>query len=131
MSVVENMKDLADLAKSTGQIELYKQISEAEDAVREIAREKRRLEDRVEELERAMRFREETVFKAPFYYLKVGDQTPYCPRCWEKDTQAVHVVVNWHDSSGIQWHCPDCKSIYTIRAPEQRRYQIEPSSPWG
>jgi hypothetical protein len=79
MGVVENLKDAADLLRKAGQIELYKQISAAEDEVRELAREKRRIEDRVEELERALRFKEETVFKAPFYYLKQGDQTPYCP----------------------------------------------------
>src|SRR4029077_5372447 len=96
MGVVENLKDAADLVKKAGQIELYKKISAAEDEVRELTREKRRLEDRVEELERALRFKEETGFRAPFYYLKEGgDQTPYCPRCWEKDKRAVHVVLQF------------------------------------
>jgi hypothetical protein len=126
MSVVENMKNLADQAKSTGQIELYKQLSEAEDAVREIARDKLRLQDRVEELERALRFKEEVVFKRPFYYLKQGDQTPYCPRCWEKDKQAVHVVVIWSEQGETRFDCPDCKSAYKVGSyRSQSHSQIE------
>ena len=93
MGVLENLKDVADLVKKAGEIELYKKISAAEDEVRELTREKRRLEDKVEELERAFRFQQEVVFKAPFYYLKEGDQTPYCPRCLEKDKHPIHLVL--------------------------------------
>lgn len=130
MGVVENLKDLADLVKKAGQIELYKQISAAEDEVREIAREKRRLEDRLEELERALRFKEATIFKAPFYYLKQGDQTPFCPRCWEKDRHAVHVVLSWEEDGIAQWHCPDCKNTFEIRSGQRQRYQFLPDE-WG
>jgi hypothetical protein len=126
MGVVENLKDAADLVRKAGQMELYKQLSAAEDEVREIAREKRRLEDRVEELNRALAFKEEVVFKAPLYYPKQGDQTPYCARCWEKDRHAVHVIVNWNDEAGIQWHCPDCKTNYTIRSGQARHQQFDP-----
>jgi hypothetical protein len=126
MGVLDNLKDAAKVLRENDQTELYNKVSAAEDEVRDILREKRRLEDKVEELERGMRFKEETVFKPPFYYLKQGDQTPYCPRCWEKDRQAVHVQVNWHDDAGIQWGCPDCKTNYTIRAEHRRRHQIEP-----
>jgi hypothetical protein len=64
MGVVENLKNVADLVKKAGEIDLYKKISAAEDEVRELTRDKRRLEDKVEELERTLRSKE---FKAPFY----------------------------------------------------------------
>jgi hypothetical protein len=127
MGVVENLKDVAELVKKAGEIELYKQISAAEDEVREIAREKRRLEDRVQELEHALLFKDETEFKAPFYYLKQGDQTPYCPRCWEKDRHAIHVVFIFDNRERTRWDCPACKEIYLIEKPgATRQHQIQP-----
>ena len=110
MGVLENLKDVADLVKKAGEIELYKKISAAEDEVRELTREKRRLEDKVEELERAFRFQQEVVFKAPFYYLKEGDQTPYCPRCLEKDKHPIHLVLK---PTG-QHICPDCDKSFRL-----------------
>jgi hypothetical protein len=117
MGVVENLRDAADLLRKAGQIELYKQISAAEDEVRELTRDKRRLEDRVEELERALRFKEETTFKAPFYYLREGDQTPYCAHCWEKEKIAIHVVFKFDNQESTRWDCPACKHMYLIDRP--------------
>jgi hypothetical protein len=133
MGVVENLKDAADLLRKAGQIELYKQISAAEDEVRELAREKRRIEDRVEELERALRFKEETVFKAPFYYLKQGDQTPYCPHCWEKHRQAVHAIFGSENDTAAYWQCPACKQQYRIeKSGGGRQHQVLPrTGPWS
>ena len=124
MGVVENLKDAAELLRKAGQIDLYKKIAAAEDEVRELTREKRRLEDQVEEMQRAQRFVQETEFKAPFYYLKEGDQTPYCPRCWEKDKHAVHVVIIFDNNDRTRWDCPACKQYYLIDksgAGESRR----------
>jgi hypothetical protein len=122
MGVVENLKDIADLVKKAGEVDLYKKISAAEDEVRELTRDKRRLEDRVEELDRALRFKEETVFKAPFYFLKEGEQTPYCAHCWEKSKQAVHVVFQFDNEERTRWDCPGCKQMYLIEKPGRSRY---------
>ena len=121
MGVVENLKEIADLVKKAGEIDLYKKISAAEDEVREVTREKRRLEDRLEELERALRFKEETVFKAPFCYLKEGDQTPYCPHCVEKSGHAIHVVLQFDRPEGTRWDCPACKQLYLFEKPGLNR----------
>jgi rubrerythrin len=107
MGVVENLKDLAELAQKVGQIELQKKILEAEDQVREVTQEKRRLEDRVEELERALKLKNTMKFKAPFYYQE-GDEVPFCPACYEKDGRAVHVVKN----DDAEWYCNVCKTFY-------------------
>jgi hypothetical protein len=125
MSVLENMKAMAELAQKVGQIELYKQIGQAEDEVRELTREKRRLEDKVEELERAMRFREQLEFMPPFYARKQGDTTPYCARCFEKPIpHAVHVVFKFTEYDLTRWECPECKYVYDIRVGG--RWQSQP-----
>ena len=133
MGVADDLKDAAELLRRAGQAELYNKISAVEDEVRELLRGKRRLEDRVEELEKALRFKEETVFKAPFYYLKQGDQTPYCAPCWEKDKRAVHVVFKSENDSASYWACLASKQDYRIEkggAPQQ--HQILPRvGPWN
>jgi hypothetical protein len=109
MGVVENLKDVADLVKKAGEIELYKKISAAEDEVRELTREKRRLEDRVEELERALKLKNTMKFKAPLYYQE-GDEVPFCPACYEKDGRAVHVVKN----DDAEWYCTSARPSTTV-----------------
>jgi hypothetical protein len=95
--------------------------------VRELTRDKRRLEDKVEELGRALRFQQEVVFNAPFYYLKEGDQTPYCPSCWEgKEKLPVHLVLIFGEEGGRRrWDCPVCKNMFMV-GKETRQGRLGP-----
>jgi hypothetical protein len=132
MGTADNLKEAAELLQNAGQIELYKKVSAAEDEVRELTREKRRLEDRVEELQHALRFRDELVFDAPFYFSKNSDKTPYCAHCWEKDRRAVHAILQFREEDLTRWACPACKTTYDIRPEHRRQHQISPSGwQWG
>jgi len=106
MGVLENLKDVAELAQKVGQLDLYKKILQAEDEVRELTQEKRRLEDKVEELDRSLKLRNAMKFSAPLYY-QDGDKIPFCAVCYEKDGRPVHVVMN--DGA---WYCNVCKIFY-------------------
>src|SRR5258708_19138291 len=90
MGAAEYVKDVAEFVKKFNDIELNRRILKLEEEVIDLTREKRRADEKVEELERALRFRGELVFKEPFYYLE-GDSTPYCPACWEAKRSAVHL----------------------------------------
>src|SRR5579862_1756398 len=98
MGVVENMKEMADLIKKLGDIELNRKILTLETEVLDLTRDKRRLEEKVEELEKTMKLKKDLYFSEPFYWVK-GDATPYCPSCWEAKASAVHVVFG-HDRAG-------------------------------
>lgn len=111
MGVVENMKDVADLIKKLGDIELNRRILNLENEVLDLAREKRRAEDKVEELQRALKFSKELIFKDP-YYRVVGDPTPYCPACWNTKRLAARIVTVTHPMLSSQKVCPSCKQIY-------------------
>jgi hypothetical protein len=50
MGVVENMKDVAELIKKLGDIGLNRRILNLENEVLDLAREKRRADEKVEEL---------------------------------------------------------------------------------
>ena len=107
MGVVENLKDIGELAQKVGQIELYKKILQAEDEVRDLTRTKRSLEDKVEELEQTLKIRKSMTFKPPFYYLD-GDEIPFCPTCHEKDQRTLHLLKQ----DETDWFCNVCKNFY-------------------
>jgi hypothetical protein len=92
MGLLENMKEVADLIKKAGDIDLYRKIVESEGEVMELTREKRMLEDRVRELEKLLALQKQMIFKPPFYWQE-GHETPYCPACWEARKMAVHLTL--------------------------------------
>ncbi len=116
MSVVDDVGKIAGLIKKIGDVELYKQILTLETEVMELTREKRLADEKVEELERALKFKENLSFDAPFCWLK-GDSTPYCAGCWEEKHKAVHVVLYNENSHGAFFNCPVCKHQYDVRPP--------------
>lgn len=52
--------------------------------------------------------------RAPFYYLP-DDPDPYCPRCVEADSRAIHVIKTAEIAGGRRiWECPACKCRLVI-----------------
>ena len=111
MGIIENAKDLADLIKKAGDTELYRKIVELEGEVVELTREKRGLEDKVAELERTLATHKQMQFKEPFYFQE-GDNTPYCPACWENRKKPVHVTFIFDNPERTRWDCPVCQHHY-------------------
>jgi hypothetical protein len=97
-------------------IDLNRKLVALEGEVLDLTRDNRRLESKVEELEIALRLKKALEFKEPFYWLE-GDNTPYCPACWEKTHQAVHVVKAWSEEGRTGWDCPCCKNRIAVGAP--------------
>lgn len=106
MSVVENVKEIADLIKKAGDVELYRRIVNLEGEVLDLTRRNRELENMIEELQRTLNVSKKLCFRAPFYWAQ-GDGVPYCPRCWEEKQKTIHA----HSSvQGSTWYqCPVCQ----------------------
>jgi hypothetical protein len=51
------------------------------------------------------------------FYFKIGDSTPFCPRCWEVNSLCVHVSPEvWDSKTGYYLReCPECESRYKTR----------------
>lgn len=132
MGLMENMKDIADLIKKAGDIDLYRKIVESEGEVIELTRQKRQLEERVIELEKTLALQKQMRFTEPFYYQE-GDKTPYCPACWESNKKAIHVEFVFDNSERTRWDCPVCKHEYLIEKDQGRapRGRPGPSGPQG
>lgn len=109
MGVVENVKDIAEVIKKIGDIELNRKILTLETEVLDLTRDKRRADEKVEQLERALQFKEKLTFRTPYYYAD-GDPAPYCPGCWDSKRIAVHVVTHPMNLGNNQ--CPSCGHVY-------------------
>jgi DNA integrity scanning protein DisA with diadenylate cyclase activity len=117
MSILDNVKEVADLVKKVGDVELYRKIVELEGEVVELTRSKRALELKVEELEGLLSFSKKLMFKNHFYFAE-GDEVPYCARCWELRKQAVHLFVEpWSVAGqrlgGHRYSC-SCGAIFVL-----------------
>jgi hypothetical protein len=91
MGVVDNVKDIADLVKKIGDIELYKKILALEEEVMDLTRDKRRADDRIEELERTLNIRQDIIFRDGEYFLTRNgrEEGPFCSLCWDRDGKLI------------------------------------------
>lgn len=107
MSILSNAKDVVEIVKKLGDIELYRKIVELEGDIVELTREKRALEEENQQLKRSLEFSKNLVFKRGFYYAE-GDPRPFCPRCWEVDRIAVHMTAMDVDGEDY-YRCANCR----------------------
>jgi hypothetical protein len=111
MGILDEMKEVADLVKKIGDIDLYRRINKLEGEVIDLTRDKRHAEEKVQELERALKFNKELSLKNGFYWLQ-GDDNPFCVGCWDAKRMAVHVKRLAFLKDGNRYECPHCKTLY-------------------
>jgi|SRR5712664_20323 len=114
MGVLDEMKEIGDLIKKAGDIDLYRRIVKLEGEVTDLTREKRRAEERIEEQERALKFSKVLVLKDGFYWAE-GDNTAFCTACWDAKHLAVHVTRLPLPVGNCRFQCPHCKALYALR----------------
>jgi uncharacterized protein YbaR (Trm112 family) len=114
MGAVENIKEVADLVKKFNDIDLNRRILTLENEVLDLSRDKRRADEKIAELEKALKFNSELVFRDSHYWL-AGDREPYCSGCWESKRLAIHLNRSRADGLGPVMQCPACKHNYPIR----------------
>jgi len=116
MSALPGYKEIVDLIKKGATFEAQEKIMELRGACLELEDENQTLKRRIKELENSLRFKEVLAFKAPFYFAP-NDPQPYCPRCWEKDSIAIHVGPEFLHQ--VKFHyareCPQCKAEFKTK----------------
>lgn len=110
MSIISDAKEIADLIKKLGDVELYRKIVELEGQIIELTQQNRLLQGQIEELEKALELKEKMRWKKPFYFME-GDSDPYCPQCWEADGLAIHLKDIGRVHAGHRWDCPKCNTM--------------------
>jgi thymidine phosphorylase len=111
MGIIENAKEVADLVKRIGDIDLYRKIIELEGEIIELTRQNRNQQEEIEELKKLVNKKQDMKFVKPFYYID-GDHQPFCPKCWEVNALSVHLTGPVYVTSGPRYDCPNCKSFF-------------------
>jgi hypothetical protein len=114
MSVADNVREVGDLVRRFNDIDLNRRILKLEDEVLELSRDKRRADERIEELERALRFGKELALRDGLYWLE-GDDTPFCTGCWDAERLAIRLKRLPLAERGHRLECPHCKTLYSHR----------------
>jgi hypothetical protein len=115
MGAAEYVKDVAECVKKFNDIELNRRILKLEEEVIDLTRDKRRADDKIDELERALRFSKELVLREGFYWAD-GDSTGFCTACWDAKHLAVHVTRLPLPVGNCRYQCPYCKALYAMRS---------------
>ncbi len=110
MSIIENVKEIANLARKLDDVDLYRRILALEQEVFELNEENRSLKERISNLENIEDITSKMIFKSPFWYME-GDKVPYCPRCWENDKRTIHLV----EIPAHGYECPQCNQRIVIK----------------
>lgn len=125
MSTLENVKEIADIVKKLGNIELYRKIVELEGEVIELTRENHTLTEK-------LRFRnDEFEFKNPFHYQKAHPDRPLCAKCFAKEKIGQMSEPYEGANRGLWRRCLVCDNSVKV---EQRLYRDAPPprvGPWG
>ncbi|MCA7014173.1 hypothetical protein LF934_16180 [Dickeya dadantii] len=71
-------------------------------------------EEEIQSLKAQLEGKNKLLFDGKIYWLE-GDETPYCTKCYEKDTLAFHLsFANASPSWGTSehWYCRNCNATY-------------------
>jgi hypothetical protein len=115
--VIKKVREVGELVKQFNDIPLNRRILELENEVIDLAREKRRADQEIEELRDRLSFKGRLDFRPPFYFLE-GDETAFCPKCWEgKERLASHLVFQ-DGTYAKRWNCPQCGWHHDVSKPK-------------
>ena len=114
MGILDEMKEVVDLIRKVGDADLYRKIAKLEGEVIDLTRDKRRAEEEVEELQRALKFTKELVLKDGLYWLQ-GDAVPFCTRCFDAEKKAIRIKRLALQEKGHRLQCPNCQTLYSQR----------------
>jgi tRNA(Ile2) C34 agmatinyltransferase TiaS len=70
-----------------------------------------REEEENKELKEKLQLKQKMIFEEKIgFYGQENDEVPFCPRCWESDSKAIHLRgPNIHGN----YKCPQCKTRYS------------------
>ncbi len=95
-------------------LELYQRVLNLHSDIIALVEENNRLRGENEELGKIVALKQAMQFGEPFYYQE-GDETPYCPACWETKNVTVHVTFGVARTNDTLWNCPGCKHMYWVK----------------
>lgn len=129
MSLLDNVKDIVELAKKGMTVELQQKLMEFQERELSLREENLVLKERVKELEEILNRKQSLEFDGQLYWLKTPDgkkDGPFCQRCHDTSGRMIRVqkiIVDDYDAESgrvigrgnYYFSCFECKSKYHSR----------------
>ena len=109
MGIIGRAKEIADLVKALGDIELYRKIIDLEGEIVEVEGQNIELTKENRKLKEQLETAGKMTFKYPVYYME-GDEVPFCPCCWESDRKTIHLSYVDRNVGSESYWCYQCRT---------------------
>ena len=130
MSILDNVKSVADTVHEIKNMELYQRVLNIYGDVMEMLEQNKKLAADKAELQGKLDLTAKMTFKEPFYYQE-GDETAFCPACWEDHKKAIHLFVGGRNNGRTRSDCPRCKNQFWTGEARSRTSQSFSRMPRG
>lgn len=122
MGIIDNAKDIADLIKKMGNMELYEKIIDLRDQIFSLREENLKQKEQITQLKNQMSVKEKVTYEAPYYWTTTDEgqkDGPFCQKCYDKDSELIRL----QDCKRGTWKCLSCSSV--VRDSSYRPPQIK------
>jgi hypothetical protein len=127
MSVINQVREIADLVQKIGDIDLYRKIVDLQAEVVELSTQNFELQKRCKELQEELSRKQNLQHRRSIYYAE-GDSIPFCPYCWESDSKLTHLFCVAMTNPELEcWECSVCRHSYSAKighdfTPRKRKH---------
>lgn len=120
MSIIDDVKSVAQLIQQIDNVELYRKILDLQGEVMGLVQENSELRKEISSLKESLRVTESLKFERNVYWNEKTDGTkegPFCSKCWDKEKLLVRMTT----MGSPQYHrCPACNvPIKTSGRPDE------------
>ena len=114
LDLLKRCRELADKANDIETkeliLEMRSQLADTKSVLIDAKEEINSKRELIANLEKKINQKESMTLSGSFYY-KEGDSVPFCPSCFEKDNQAIHLQISPMPTFGY-YRCPGCGNNY-------------------
>lgn len=110
MSVVDTARTIGELIKSGATIGLQEKIVQLREEALELLQENLHLKQENSQLKEQLKWKE-VLHRRRELYWSDGDDTPFCPYCWEKHKLVIH-LSRYADPESTRYECQECRTVY-------------------
>ena len=110
-AIIETAKVAIDLVKKGTTVGLQEKLMELREEALELQEENLALKKENLDLKGKIELRDNIQFKRKVYF-RDGDETPFCPYCYEKSKLLIHLTGTKNDLTEQFCNCQECEITY-------------------
>lgn len=118
MAIIDTTKIIAELIKKGATVELQEKVMQLREEALELQEENLRLKTENLELKKKEELQEQVKFKRKVYW-RDGDDVPFCPFCYDKQKELIHLLLRSNTREGYTvYDCQGCLTCYNAKGEE-------------